>query len=869
MASLADYQTALRQVVFSSTNPSPGTGDRGIQVTVNDGALNSNIATTYMHVASAPPNAAPALDLDANNTTTNGADYLTTFTEGSGAVAIADTDVLISDSDDTEIASATITLTNHSANDVLVFTGSPPAGISVSAYDPATGILTLTGNASLADYQIALRQITFNNTGPTPSTETRIIEVVVNDGTANSNTAHAYVAVEDLPPGPGASPASISTPTTRRCRAEPITRPSPRTARRSRSWTPMFLSPTRTAQSLGSATITLINQETGDLLSVSGPLLGGITASSYDPVTGVLTLSGSASLSDYQTALKAVLFSTAGDNPVTGSRIISVAVTDSDGNGSAAAASLITVAAVNDAPALSVAENASYTENAAPITLSPSITLADADNATLAFAAVRIADGSFTSDGDILTIGGATSGTVNGITFGWSAAAHALIFIGAAALADYQSLLQGVEYQSTSDNPTDFNATPSRTINWTVSDGATTTTATTELDIVAVNDAPVASVAATATYTENGPPVAISPAATASDVDDINLVAGQVRIVTQLAGDTLTVNGLTSGTFSGVDFSFDPTAGRLLFGHPATVADFQAFMRAVEFSSASDDPTAGGAIPTRTLSWALFDGDVLSDTQTTILTITAINDPPVAQDGSASGTEDTAVGGTLVATDVDSPTLTYALGTQAAHGIVVVNPDGTYTYTPNQDFNGTDSFTFLANDTVTDSNTATITLIIAAINDPPVAQDGSASGTEDTPISGTLVATDIDSEGLTYRLGTQAAHGTVVVNPDGSYTYTPARTSSAPTASPFWRTTAPSTPMPELSASPSRAWPTRRSSISTPTTRPPLRLISLRRSPAPTCPSRTRTSRSPIRTARRWRPPPSTFSLRAPAIFSP
>ena len=96
-ASLADYQTALHQVVFDTTSLS--TADRIIQVTVNDGTFDSNVATTYMHVVIPPPNVPPALDLDANNSTTLGANYLTVFTDGGPAVAVVDTDVSVIDND--------------------------------------------------------------------------------------------------------------------------------------------------------------------------------------------------------------------------------------------------------------------------------------------------------------------------------------------------------------------------------------------------------------------------------------------------------------------------------------------------------------------------------------------------------------------------------------------------------------------------------------------------------------------------------------------------------------------------------------------------------------------------------------------------
>ena len=199
------------------------------EVTVNDGTFDSNVGTTLMHVVANVP---PALNLDADSSTIGGVDYLTAFIDGGPAVAIVDTDVLITDSDDTELTSATVTLTNPDTDDVLVFNGTPPPGITASLYDPLTGILTLTGTASLAAYQTALRQITFDNTGTNPSTDTRIIDVVVNDGTAASNLAHAIIHVAQVNNMP---PSSISTPTIRQSSERASSPRSPKAGRRFRS----------------------------------------------------------------------------------------------------------------------------------------------------------------------------------------------------------------------------------------------------------------------------------------------------------------------------------------------------------------------------------------------------------------------------------------------------------------------------------------------------------------------------------------------------------------------------------------------------------------------------------------------------------
>src|SRR5262249_21174662 len=142
------------------------------------------------------------------------------------------------------------------------------------------------------------------------------------------------------------------------------------------------------------------------------------------------------------------------------------------------------------------------------------------------------------------------------------------------------------------------------------------------------------------------------------------------------------------------------------------------------------------------------DGALDSNIARIILTVTPVNDAPVAQDGSAEGNEDTPITGALVATDIDSPVLTYNVVTQAAHGTVVLDPAATFLYTQHADFNGSDSFAFSANDGSLDSNIASVSLTVHPVNDAPVAQDGSARGDEDTKIFGMLIATDIDSPTL-------------------------------------------------------------------------------------------------------------------------
>jgi Mg-chelatase subunit ChlD len=150
--------------------------------------------TLSFDINTSPIDNSPLLDLDANDSTTadDSDDYNTAYTLGKQGISIGDVDVAISDNDDTHIENATITLTNAQTGDVL-FAKELPSGITASAYDSNTGVITLSGSATLAEYESAIEAITFYSSGS--DTTDRTVEVVVNDGENNSNTATTTISV--------------------------------------------------------------------------------------------------------------------------------------------------------------------------------------------------------------------------------------------------------------------------------------------------------------------------------------------------------------------------------------------------------------------------------------------------------------------------------------------------------------------------------------------------------------------------------------------------------------------------------------------------------------------------------------------------
>ena len=179
------------------------------------------------------------------------------------------------------------------------------------------------------------------------------------------------------------------------------------------------------------------------------------------------------------------------------------------------------------------------------------------------------------------------------------------------------------------------------------------------------------------------------------------------------------------------------------------------------------------------------DGSANSNTATVSITITAVNDAPVAGADNYSVDEDgtltvpVATGVLANDTDADGQSLTVTLVSSTTNGMLAIIPDGSFTYTPAAGFNGTDSFRYRATDGTADSAIVTVTITVGGVNDAPVAVNDSYTVSEDTPLApdaaSGLLANDTDGDGdtLTAALVTGPARGTLTLNANGSFIYTP------------------------------------------------------------------------------------------------
>lgn len=155
------------------------------------------------------------------------------------------------------------------------------------------------------------------------------------------------------------------------------------------------------------------------------------------------------------------------------------------------------------------------------------------------------------------------------------------------------------------------------------------------------------------------------------------------------------------------------------------------------------------------------------------------NNPPVAFDETVTVDEDGRASAKLSGTDTDGDAIEFTVGRGPNHGQLDITADGSYSYEPNPDFFGTDSFDYLVVDTAGANDVGTITVIVTAVNDAPVTANQTASGPEDADVRVTLEVSDVDNPVLAYSITQPPSNGNAVIV-GGELVYTPAPNYNGP-----------------------------------------------------------------------------------------
>ncbi|WP_218568399.1 tandem-95 repeat protein [Pseudomonas sp. LS-2] len=733
-ATQAEYAAVLKSVAFVSEGDDPVGGNRAITVQVNDGENSSNVATANVTVI--PVNDAPTVDLDSN---ASGTGFTTAYTENAPGVSIASNNVKIGDVDNTNMKGAVITLTNAKAGDALA--AADQFGIHATVIDTRVlnGKITvvLSGSADLASYQKMIQSITYSSTSENPDTTPRKITITVNDGeilNSQSNTTTTTInvtAVNDKPEVVVGNNTYVEN-------HDPVSIANG-----------LVIKDVDNSQ-LSGAVITLTHMSPNDLIGSGHDLGGGKTDLGIDySVSGpdangtmTITLTGNASVANYQALIQSIQVVASGDNPTPGDRGVQISVTDTGLKGdnvgtetSVLVDGKITVVAVNDAPVLDLDSSPAatgtgysvdFTENGTGVSISSAnLSIIDPDNGTLKGATITLTNAqafdvlTATDKFGIHAVVSDTRTTDGKIT---------VTLTGEATLDQYKAMIESVMYKNTSDNP----STIDRVITVQVNDGSAqynlSNVATSTISVTAVNDAPVLDLngpaggtASTTSFTENGSALKVMPYMTINDPDSPNLKGATVTFTNPQPGDNL----YFASTDAKINVTSATVDGKLVFTltGDATQAEYNDVLKSLRFINTSDDPSAVNRVVTVTVN----DGVVDSAPAQAVIKVIPVNDAPTVVAGAqGSGDEDAgkttpAISITLNGGDIDGHIDHFNLVDLGAHGKFYADADhtvlldatsniaasgnsATIYFVPDADWSGTNNFTYKAVDNGLASN---------------------------------------------------------------------------------------------------------------------------------------------------------------------
>ena len=546
----AAMQALLENMTYANTSDQPSLGDRYVNlVSISDdgGTANGGVDTAELYdyvtvTVAAPANAAPVV-ISSGGTTA--------FSEGNNVTstpAAIDNSLTLNDSDNATLAKATVSVAGNfqSGEDHLVFSNNNPStmGNISASYNSVTGVLELTSNgatATLAQWQAALRSVTYTNSLDDPNTSNRTISFTVNDGTSDSATGTKVITVGSVNDTPIVQSSSGITS---------FVEGSGKVSIDSSLTLTDVDSPT-----LASAEVSIsggfVASEDELVFANDGSTMGNISAI-YNASTGSMTLASvgaTATLAQWQAALASVSYNNSSATPDVQARTISFSINDGSET-SAVATKAVSVGQVNDAPVITTPSpvTTTFTEDGAAILINAGLIVTDADNSTMTGAKVAIAD--FHSSEDLLSFvsNNSTMGDISG-SYNASTGVLTLTSATAATLAQWQAALSSVKYENTSQAPSGAD----RTVNFSINDGTVDSQAFTQtVTLIQSNDAPVITLAAATQNTRQDAALTFNAANhNLININDVDAGTSDVKVTLTATHGLLSLSGVSGLTILG------------------------------------------------------------------------------------------------------------------------------------------------------------------------------------------------------------------------------------------------------------------------------------------------------------------------------
>ena len=615
-ATLAQWQAALRSVGYMNSSNNPTVTPRTATFVVTDGPGLVSLSSAVRSIGIIPVNDPPTLS-GIESTSLNWIENsVPPISTGNNITPITNT-ITVSDPDSSRFSGATIRIANndHPGEDQLLFTNT--AAIT-GTWDAATGTLTLTGSDTLAEYENALQSVSFTDTSDAPNTATRTISFTISDdqgAVSNAVTRTITITPADDPP--------VLTG----LESQPILYVEDINSFASANITQNLLVSDPDSTNLQSATIQISSgylSSEDQLLFTSTPAITG----TWDSSTGTLTLTGTDTIANYQTAIRSIVYQNDSHDPSPAPRTVTIQVTDAEGLASTSVSRSISVMQTNNPPILAASNSTlTYVEGTGAQPVNPTIAVSDLDNTTLSKVTVTLSSFDVNADqlnfmADPATMGNITiASNLGGVLTLTSAGASA-------TLAQWQAALQAVTFTSTT---TSLMPEP-RTATFVADDGQPENHASNSLSTtvnITVVYPPALSGSTSWTDTESSPATPINTTLSIANSAGSPLVSATIQITNFVAGEdqlSFTNDGLTMGNIAIVTNA----NGSLVLssaGGTASLAQWEAALHAVSYLNTSLNPTT----TSRNVTFQVDNGSPINMTSNLLsstIAIEAINNPP-------------------------------------------------------------------------------------------------------------------------------------------------------------------------------------------------------------------------------------------------